>query len=114
MKYHYAADLDPAASVVLAADVDALAAELADWKRHAMAIAISNRDRISALEAALREIAGGLMPEDSAADHHNRYELCVGRLCKIARNALTAPETASKPAGYMGDINGPGCDPDVP
>jgi hypothetical protein len=45
--------------------------------------------RIAQLEAALREIATGLMPEDSAADHHNRYELCAARLCGIARRAIT-------------------------
>ena len=46
--------------------------------------------RIAQLEAALREIAAGLMPEDSVADHHNRYELCAARLCGIARRAITA------------------------
>jgi hypothetical protein len=49
--------------------------------------------RIRELEAALREIAAGLMPVDSVAGNHQRYELCAGRLCNIARDALTGMET---------------------
>ena len=48
------------------------------------------QERISTLEAALREIAAGLMPEDLAAYRRNRYELCVARLCEIARRAITS------------------------
>lgn len=52
-----------------AVEHEALAAELADWKRmrnEAMAVAISNRARINELEAALkaakREIHAGFLP----------------------------------------------------
>ena len=51
---------------------------------------LDGADYIVQLEAALREIAAGLMPEDSAADQHNRYELCAARLCGIARRAITS------------------------
>ncbi|HEY3658290.1 MAG TPA: hypothetical protein VGL34_25245 [Steroidobacteraceae bacterium] len=76
---------------------DALAAELAQFKDEALEwekAHILAESRVKALEAALREIACGLMPVDSAADHHNRYELCAGRLCKIARDVLRSTETA--------------------
>lgn len=78
--------------LVLAGDYsDALEAELETVERechreHDKNVGLT--DRVHALEAALREIAGGLMLVDSVADHHNRYELCAGRLCKIARDAL--------------------------
>lgn len=52
MKYHYAADLDPADSVVLASDVDALAAELARC-RAAIAHDTQATRRIADLEAEL-------------------------------------------------------------
>lgn len=55
--------------------------------------------RIATLEAALREIAVGLMPEDSAADQHNRYELCAARLCGIARRAITSETKVSNDNG---------------
>lgn len=77
----------------LATERDALAAELAGLSKDYGAL-LKEHDakeaRVDALEAALREIACGLMPVDSAADHRNRYELCAGRLCKIARDALEA------------------------
>lgn len=59
--------------------------------------------RIAQLEAALRKITAGLMPEDSAADHHNRYELCAARLCGIARRAITS-ETPLIGARTMDEI----------
>ena len=53
-------------------------------------------ERNQRLEAALREIAAGLMPEDSAAYRHNRYELCAARLCEIARRAITSETKADQ------------------
>jgi hypothetical protein len=55
------------------------------------------KNRIAQLEAALREIAVGLTAEDAVAGFSQRYQLCAGRLCKIARDALTASETATEP-----------------
>lgn len=54
-------------------------------------------ERIEKLEAALREIAVGLTADDAVAGFSQRYQLCAGRLCKIARDALTAPETGVEP-----------------
>lgn len=53
--------------------------------------------KVARLEKALREIAVGLTAEDAVAGFSQRYQLCAGRLCKIARDALTAPETAGEP-----------------
>jgi len=44
--------------------------------------------RIRELDAALRKIAVGLLPDDGAAGHQQRYELCASRLCAIARDAI--------------------------
>jgi hypothetical protein len=52
---------------------------------------------IERLEAALREIAIGLITDDQVAGIAQRYQICAGRLCKIARDALTAPETKAEP-----------------
>lgn len=62
MKYHYAADLDPAASVMLAADVDVLAAQLAESQR-ALSVCSKGFDamckRALAAEATLKAISNG-------------------------------------------------------
>jgi len=44
--------------------------------------------RTCELEAALRDIAVGFLPEDGAAGDQQRYVLCASRLCAIARNAI--------------------------
>lgn len=113
------ADICTAEFVVDAVDYDALAAELAKISRelevqkgvvefvyipvrHMTERADKYESKSKRFEAALREIAGGLVPVDSAAGNDQRYQLCAGRLCKIARDALRATaETACGAVGHQ-------------
>lgn len=79
MKYHYAADLDPAASVVLAADVDAL-----------MGIADARLTHIERLEAALRDANADLkavwIETGKGLEGLKRTEVALGLTAETAVN----------------------------
>jgi hypothetical protein len=46
------------------------------------------RSQRDCLDLALREISIGLVPDDSIANHRNRYQICAARMCGIACAAL--------------------------
>jgi len=84
---------------------------LAERARHAAETTTVHNEKLERYAAALISIATS-EDETDEWDAVTKYE----EVRKIASMAITPPEQVktSREPGYLGDINGPGLDPDVP